>query len=230
MSSATFTDAQTFRALVVDVATRAKEKLPESINGRLEGAVKLVLAHDITLLDDGSIEVGSCTDPLKTYRLEGTTCTCQDFPRAPGGWCRHRIAAGIDKRVRERLAAQAPQPPAPAPEPPELVSGIDPRWLVRIQGRPFIRFEGLLSLAHEKGLVELSTTVVMVTEMMAVCQAVARFKDGLVVTDIGDATPTNVKAHLKPHFVRMAATRASARALRRALDIDACSVEELGDD
>jgi len=78
--------------------------------------------------------------------------------------------------------------------------------------------------------VELSTTVVLVTETMAVCQAVARFKDRLVVTDIGDATPTNVKAHLKPHFVRMAATRASARALRRALNIDACSVEELGEE
>jgi hypothetical protein len=112
----------------------------------------------------------------------------------------------------------------------EAVLDIDPRWLVRIQGRPFIRFEGLLSLAYERGLVELTTTVVTVTETMAVCQAVARFKDGLVVTDIGDATPGNVRAHLKPHWIRIAATRASARALRRGLNIDACSVDELGDE
>jgi len=102
-------DAHTFRALVADVAARAKARLPEAVNGRLEGAVKLVLAHDVTVLDDGSIEVGSCSDPLKTYRLEGTPCTCQDFPRAPEGWCRHRIAAGIAKRVGEEWAAQAPQ-------------------------------------------------------------------------------------------------------------------------
>jgi hypothetical protein len=85
-------------------------------------------------------------------------------------------------------------------------------------------------MAHARGLVELSTTIVMATETMAVCQAVARFKDGLVCTDIGDATPGNVQAHLKPHWVRIAATRASARALRRALNIDACSVDELGEE
>jgi hypothetical protein len=108
----TTTDAQTFRTLVAEVATRAKAILPSSINGRLEGAVKLVLAHDITRLDDGSIEVGSCTDPLKTYRLVGTTCECKDFTdgKAPEGWCRHRIAAGIAKRVQELL------PPAPEPQ------------------------------------------------------------------------------------------------------------------
>jgi len=31
--------------------------------------------------------------------------------KAPEGWCRHRIAAGIAKRVRELLAAEAPQAP-----------------------------------------------------------------------------------------------------------------------
>jgi hypothetical protein len=114
--------------------------------------------------------------------------------------------------------------------PTEAVHGIDPRYLTDIQGRPFIRFEGLLSMAHERGLVELSTTVVSVTSDFAVCQSVARFQDGRVFCDIGDASPTNVKKHLAPHFVRMAATRAAARALRRALNIDAVAVEELGED
>ena len=35
---------------------------------------------------------------------------------------------------------------------------------------------------------------------------------------------------LRPHFVCMAATRAAARALRRALNVSACSVEELAGD
>jgi hypothetical protein len=65
---------------------------------------------------------------------------------------------------------------------------------------------------------------------MAVCQCVARFADGRIFTDIGDANPDNGAKHLKPHYGRMSATRASARALRRALNIAACSGEELGQD
>ena len=110
----TSTSRQQYRALVADIAARAKAILPQAVNGRVESAVKLVLMGDVELLDDGSIQVASCSDASKTYRLEGTTCACQDFThgKAPEGWCQHRIAAGIDKRVREVLAAL----PAPAPE------------------------------------------------------------------------------------------------------------------
>ena len=70
----TSTDPQTFRALVADVAARAKARLPEAVNGRVESAVKLVLAHDVLFLDDGTVEVGSASDPLKTYTLAGHAC------------------------------------------------------------------------------------------------------------------------------------------------------------
>jgi hypothetical protein len=120
------------------VAEKAKARLPEAVNGRIESAVKLVLVQDVQRQADGTILVGSSTDPLKVYRLVGTACECQDFTRgqAPGGWCQHRIAAGIAKRVGELLAqVPAPDPvvpdllepwpdndpeevPAPAPEPP----------------------------------------------------------------------------------------------------------------
>jgi len=53
---------------------------------------------------------------------------------------------------------------------------------------------------------------------------------GHVFVDVGDASPTNVARHLAPYFVRMAASRASSQALQRALNISACSVEELGGD
>jgi hypothetical protein len=221
-TSNTFPDRTQFRHVVAQVAERAKAKLPEAVNGRLESAVKLVLAGDVFFHDDGTVEVGSFEDPGLTYTLEGDTCTCQDwhYGQAPDGYCKHRIAMFIAKRVQQQL-------PAPVPEPS---SSIDPRYLTTISGRPFVRFDGLLALAHERGLVELSTTVVSVTPDFAVCQAVARFQDGLVVTDIGDATPQNVKKHLAPHFVRLAATRASARALRHGLNISEVAVEELGSD
>ena len=100
--------------------------------------------------------------------------------------------------------------------------------MTTIQDWPFVTFEGLLAQAHAHGLTALETTVVSVSLDMAVCQCVARFADGRVFCDIGDASPDNVAKHLRSHCIRMAATRASARALRRALNISACSVEELG--
>ena len=74
--------------------------------------------QDIEPQDDGSILVGSSTDALKVYRLVGTTCECQDFTRgqAPEGWCQHRIAAGIARRVQERLAPPVPVEPDMVPE------------------------------------------------------------------------------------------------------------------
>jgi hypothetical protein len=105
------TDRHTFRALVADVAARAKARLPEAVNGRVEAAATLVLLHDVTPQEDGTILVGSSTDPCKQYRLVGDTCECQDWRhgKAPEGWCQHRIAAGIHKRVGEVLAAEEPQ-------------------------------------------------------------------------------------------------------------------------
>lgn len=234
MSTSTLTpDRTNFRTLVAQVADRAKARLPEC-NGRVEKAVKLVLMQDVRPLADGAVEVGSSSDPLLTHLVSGKSCDCQDFQygKAPEGYCAHRLAAAMLQRVQELQAAQPEPEPEPDPE-PDLETpkkpGLDSRFWVTISGKKFVRFEGLLTLANEQGLVELSTTVVTVTPDFAVCQAIARFKDGRVFTDVGDATPSNVTKHIAPHFVRMSATRASARALRRALNINEAAVEELGD-
>src|SRR5262252_5248451 len=102
------TSREHFRQVLESVAQKAKAVLPVAINGRLESAVRLVLLDEIRPLEDGRIEVGSCSDPSKTYTLVGLTCTCDDFAhgKAPGGWCKHRIAAGLHKRTRELLAAE----------------------------------------------------------------------------------------------------------------------------
>ena len=108
-------DRHQYRETVAAVAEKARAILPVAVNGRIESAVKLVLQGDVEPLDDGSIQVGS-SDPTRVYHLVGPTCTCTDFTqgKAPEGWCKHRISAGIDKRVREVLAAL----PAPTPAPP----------------------------------------------------------------------------------------------------------------
>ena len=43
-------------------------------------------------------------------------------------------------------------------------------------------------------------------------------------------TPENVGSKVRPHFARLALTRAKARCLRDALNISLCAVEELGED
>jgi hypothetical protein len=118
-----------YRALVADVAARAKAILPTQVNGRIEKAVALVLQGDVEPQEDGSIVVHSATDATRRYVLQGTSCTCADYERgqAPSGWCAHRIASGIRKRVQELLPqstpvwtetvpvhVQAPLPEAPA--------------------------------------------------------------------------------------------------------------------
>jgi hypothetical protein len=143
------TDRTHYRALVAEIAAKAKDKLPAAVNGRVESAVKLVLAGDVLFLEDGTVQVGS-SDPTRYYRLVGSTCTCTDYTqeRAPDGWCKHRIAAGIHKRVQELLPQAPSVETAATPEPP---AGIAPQHIVLIQGRPFVKFAGLLQLAHERG-------------------------------------------------------------------------------
>jgi hypothetical protein len=221
----TSTDRTHYRALVAEIAAKAKEKLPAAVNGRVESATKPVLAGDVTFLDDGTVQVGS-SDPTRYYRLVGSTCTCTDFTqeRAPEGWCKHRIAAGIQKRVQEMLPQSSRVETEASPEVPTC---IDLRFLTYLHGKPFIKYTGLLAIAHTKGLVSLKAHFISVTQELALAEAEATFADGQTYSECADSTPQNVPAHIRPHYPRMALTRAKARALRDALNVAMVAVEEL---
>ena len=93
-----------WREAVAQAAQKARAALPEA-NGRIDRAVRLVLAGDVQLLEDGTAMVGSLSDPATTYHVNGA-CTCQDAPRAPHeGMCQHRIARGLAIRAQQRLEA-----------------------------------------------------------------------------------------------------------------------------
>lgn len=66
-------------------------------------------------------------------------------------------------------------------------------------------------------------------EQVAIVHAVA-VVDGKTFSGIGDASPENVGRNIAPHLIRMAETRAKARALRDAVNVAATSLEELGED
>jgi len=113
-----------FRQHVADIAAKAKETLPEC-NGRVDSAVKIVLAGDVELLADGTAKVASQSNGTTKYFVVNGECSCPDFAKAPSNWCKHRIAAGLAKRVAARVRAQldtpangqvaTPSQPPPAP-------------------------------------------------------------------------------------------------------------------
>src|SRR6059036_1852616 len=111
-----------WRQAVAEIAAKAKETLPEC-NGRVDKAVAIVLNGDVELLEGGKAKVASQSNGTTQYFVVNGECTCKDFPKAPSGWCKHRIAAGLAKRVAARVrapldapangqAATASQPPA----------------------------------------------------------------------------------------------------------------------
>jgi hypothetical protein len=114
MSATLSPDRTHYRELVAQVADKARAKLPECTS-RIDSAVKLVLLGEVTLHADGTATVGSCTDPTRSYTVNGC-CDCQDFARAPGQLCKHRLAYGIARRAAELLPS-SPEviPPASAP-------------------------------------------------------------------------------------------------------------------
>ena len=89
---------QAWREAVAEVAEKAKATLPEC-NGRVDSAVKIVLAGDVDLLADGTAKVASQSNGSTAYHIVNGSCDCRDFPKAPSGWCKHRIAAGMAKRA-----------------------------------------------------------------------------------------------------------------------------------
>src|SRR2546428_1459722 len=110
-----------WRTAVAEIAEKAKATLPEC-NGRVDSAVKIVLAGDVELLPDGTAKVASQSNGQTAYHIVNGSCDCKDFLKAPSNWCKHRIAAGLALRARA-LATQrleqlgnvrngASQPPA----------------------------------------------------------------------------------------------------------------------
>lgn len=105
-------------------------------------------------------------------------------------------------------------------------------FLITRQGKQFVLFAGLLDEAHAKhGLRSIETELIQVPSAengdVAIVYAVVRTENGKF-TGIGDASPENVGKNIVPHVIRMAETRAKARALRDAINVGATSLEELG--
>jgi hypothetical protein len=124
------TTRHVWREAVAEVAEKARTKLPEC-SGRVDSAVKLVLAGDVELLADGSATVASQSSGTATYHVANGVRPCKDFSKAPHGFCKHRLGAAIARRAQELVKAQLAgatkgQPEASSQPPPATAAEQSP--------------------------------------------------------------------------------------------------------
>src|SRR5712691_1583963 len=128
-----------WRAAVADIADKARAKLPEC-NGRVDSAVKIVLAGDVELLADGTAKVAGQSNGTTAYHVVNGHCDCRDYEKAPHNFCKHRLSAAIARRAQalgkakvadthgqaepstQPTPAQPDAPTAPLPEAPASVN------------------------------------------------------------------------------------------------------------
>jgi hypothetical protein len=244
-TSITFTQALERAELV------ARQALPPEAHERLSAAVAIVRSGGVFQDDQGHWEVSSTSEPGKVWSVNGS-CSCPDSVYR-GRACKHRMAVRLAKLATTILeeVAQTPtpalddhgwppeampvagmpaDPPVPAPAHPEAVPTgkriIPAHYIQQLQGKPFIKYTGLLQMAHEERLTSLTEEWPHNDPELSLAHAVATFADGRVFAGSGDSTPQNAK-NIGLAWRRMALTRSKARALRDALGIDMAAVEEM---
>ena len=178
-------------------------------------------------VDDENFYVESSEGKI-CYRVvicnDDISCTCGDFARNqkdPKFRCKHLLAVLActtgDIQKAEILERKKPK--------------LDERFIKRIEGQEFVTYRGLLDLAHQKGLLKMEVIPVQYpcaeNNQFAICKAIAESSTGELFTDVGDASPMNCNAKVAKHVLRMASTRAKARALRDMTNIGMTCLEEL---
>jgi predicted nucleic acid-binding Zn finger protein len=181
--------------------------------------------------DDGQFFVESGEGKILynvTINDAGDTCTCGDYAknikRDPDFRCKHILAVfnAVPKREFEGAAFLEKHTPK-----------LDERWITKIEGKEFVKYPGLLDLAHQHGLSSIEVDIVQMPTNengnFAVCRATVMSKIGETFIDVGDANPGNCSSKVAKHLLRMASTRVIARALRSFTNVGMTALEELAD-
>lgn len=101
---------------------------------------------------------------------------------------------------------------------------MDKKFLMNIKWKDFVKFEWLLAMFHDNWGIEIKTELVSNDPIMF--KALVSWKRWCF-TGHWDADDNNVNSMIAVHKIRMAETRAIARALRWYNNIWMCSVDEL---
>ena len=125
-----------------------------------------------------------------------------------------------------------------------LRTGIRPEFIVVREGKQgverFVLYAGLLDLAHRIGLVGIETslvqspvgphyTAIVHARASKLVPADGTLPDRVETYDgLGDANEANTNRGISVHQIRLAETRAKARALRDLTNVGVTALEELG--
>ncbi|MFH0925552.1 MAG: SWIM zinc finger family protein [bacterium] len=157
------------------------------------------------------------------------SCTCGDYIKHskndPNFKCKHILAVlECDIEAGEMEIATFLEKKRPK---------LDERFIKVIEGREFVLYSGLLDLGHQKGILSIEVEPLQYPHKdngyLAICKAKVISKSGETYGDVGDANPENCNSRVSKHLLRMASTRAIARALRTFTNIGMTCLEELGD-
>jgi hypothetical protein len=159
---------------------------------------------------------------------QGISCTCGDWARGvkkdAGFRCKHILSVLNCIPTGEVEGAHYLDRKKPQ---------LDPRFIISIDGHDFVKYQGLLDMAHQKGIAQIEVETIQLPSAengnFAVCKANVVSKSGESFTDIGDANPQNCNSKVSRHLLRISSTRAIARALRSFTNIGMTCLEELAD-
>jgi hypothetical protein len=173
--------------------------------------------------DEGKICYKVCYVDEKQY-----SCTCGDFARGikndQSFKCKHILAVASCVPNGEQEKAQFLERRKPK---------LDERFITTIENKDFVLYAGLLDLGHQKGILKIDVEPLQLPTAenghMAICKATVISKSGEVFTDVGDANPQNCHPRVAKHLLRMASTRAIARALRSMTNVGMTALEEISD-
>jgi hypothetical protein len=181
--------------------------------------------------DDGSYFCESSEGKILygvTINDEGMSCTCGDWARnskkEANFRCKHLLSVlncipHGEVEEAHFLDRKKPQ--------------LDERWIIELEGHKFVKYGGLLDYATQKGISQIDVEPIQLPNKdngnFAICKATVVSKAGESFTDIGDANPQNCNGKVAKHLLRLASTRAIARALRSFTNISYTCMEELAD-
>ena len=181
--------------------------------------------------DDGSYFCESSEGKILygvTVNDEGMSCTCGDFSRNAkrdaNFRCKHILSVLNCVPKGEVEGAHFLDRKKPR---------LDERWIIKIENKDFVQYAGLLDLAHQRGLSQIEVDPIQLPNQdngnFAICKATVVSDTGKTFTDLGDANCQNTNSKVSRHLLRMASTRAIARALRSFTNIGMTCLEELAD-
>jgi len=166
-------------------------------------------------VDDGVFYVESSEGKIcyKVALDDGNpSCTCGDYARNtktdPTFTCKHIVAVLECIPKGDVVEAQYLEKKRPK---------LDERFIIEIEGNEFVKYSGLLDLAHQAGILKIEVDPIQLPTKengnFAICKATVVSKTKRVVK----------------HLLRMASTRSIARALRSFTNIGMTCLEELAD-